>query len=281
MAFYSEFLSHLLCLAAAKFCSQSIQPPVFTGFVAADSALIASPIAGQIKKVNVVRGQEIAAHSALFDLVAEPDVFTLERAEIELERLRKQHAFAKRTLERMTSLYRHAEISQQTYEKYQQNFDQAQSKFKLGQANLAQAQWRMAQKQQNSFFPGQVKQIFHQAGEFVAAGEPVLELMNQQGFYVTLYIPASQLDQINIGDELRLKTGPGAFKEPIVIRSVATTPEFTPPVIYSVDYDGAYVYRARAEFEACDDCHKKLHPGSVVYAQALVKETNHEQASHD
>ncbi|HYD72428.1 MAG TPA: HlyD family efflux transporter periplasmic adaptor subunit, partial [Candidatus Binatia bacterium] len=82
---------------------------------------------------------------------------------------------------------------------------------------------------------GTIEQIFHRAGEVVAPGQPIVALLPPQNMKVRFFAPEEMLAQLPVG--ARVLVSCDGCVEPVAARVsfVAREPQFTPPVIYSLD----------------------------------------------
>lgn len=97
---------------------------------------------------------------------------------------------------------------------------------------------------------GSIERIYRRAGEIVAAGDPVLALLPPGGFKIRFFAPEAMLSGLRPGGEVLVDCG----RCPETIRArityVAAEPQFTPPVIYSVDEREKLVFLVEARPES-------------------------------
>lgn len=127
---------------------------------------------------------------------------------------------------------------------------------------LRQTQWRAEQKQQTAPADAQVADTFFRAGEFVAAGQPVVALLPPANIKARFFVPEADLPKVALGQALALHCdGCGA---PIQARVsfIATKPEYTPPVIYSNEQRAKLVFMVEAKPAAADA--PRLRPGQPL-----------------
>ena len=127
---------------------------------------------------------------------------------------------------------------------------------------LRQSEWRQQQKQQAAPADAQVADTFFRAGEFVAAGQPVVALLPPGNIKARFYVPEAALQQVALGQDVLLECdGCGA---PIRARvtHIATRPEYTPPVIYSNSQRSKLVFMAEARPAPADAT--RLRPGQPL-----------------
>ena len=141
----------------------------------------------------------------------------------------------------------------------------AEANVRALEAALAKAEWDLGQKQQKAPRAGLIFDTFYQAGEWIAAGRPVISLLPPENIKVRAFVPETQVGSIHLGDPLRLFVdGTGA---PLAAKVSFISPqaEYTPPVIYSQESRGKLVFLIEARCDAATAV--RLHPGQPVDVQ--------------
>jgi HlyD family secretion protein len=97
---------------------------------------------------------------------------------------------------------------------------------------------------------GTIEQIFHRPGEVVAAGQPIVALLPPENMKVRFFAPEELLSQLRLGGRVNISCDGEGCAEPIpaTISFIAREPQFTPPVIYSLDQREKLVYLVEARF---------------------------------
>jgi HlyD family secretion protein len=127
---------------------------------------------------------------------------------------------------------------------------------------VRQSEWRQQQKQQTAPADAQVADTFFRAGEFVAAGQPVVALLPPGNLKARFFVPEAELPSLALGQAVTLQCdGCGA---PITARvsHIATRPEYTPPVIYSNAQRSKLVFMVEAHPAPADAV--RLRPGQPL-----------------
>jgi HlyD family secretion protein len=95
---------------------------------------------------------------------------------------------------------------------------------------------------------GTIQQIFHRAGEVVSAGQPIAALLPPENMKVRFFAPEAMLAQLPVGAPVMVSCD--GCVEPVEARVsfVAAEPQFTPPVIYSLDQREKLVFLVEARF---------------------------------
>ncbi|MES2938444.1 MAG: HlyD family efflux transporter periplasmic adaptor subunit [Pseudomonadota bacterium] len=138
----------------------------------------------------------------------------------------------------------------------------AEAQVEAARQVLRQSAWREQQKQQAAPADGVVSDTFFRAGEYVAAGQPVLSLLPPGHLKARFYVGEAELQRVALGQPVRLQCdGCGA---PIEARVsfLATQPEYTPPVIYSNAQRSKLVFLVEARPAPADA--QRLRPGQPL-----------------
>jgi len=97
---------------------------------------------------------------------------------------------------------------------------------------------------------GAIEQIFHRPGEVVAAGAPIVALLPPQNMKVRFFAPQAMLARLPVGAHVSVTCDGCAHAFIGRVSFVATEPQFTPPVIYSLDQREKLVFLIEARFDA-------------------------------
>ena len=100
-------------------------------------------------------------------------------------------------------------------------------------ASLAQAEWRLAQKTVAAPAAARVEDTLYRVGEWVAAGSPVVSLIEPAAVKLRFFVPETQVARVAPGQRVRATCDGCAAPVEATVRFVAREAEFTPPVIYS------------------------------------------------
>ncbi|GAB2178043.1 HlyD family secretion protein [Dongia sp. agr-C8] len=134
------------------------------------------------------------------------------------------------------------------------------------EAALASAQWALDQRTVVASADGRIEDVFFRAGEEANAGAAVLQLLSPPNLKLRLYVPEPRLGSYKIGQKLAITCDGCTAGQTATISFIATTAEFTPPVIYSRESRAKLVYLIEAR---PDDTTQPWHPGQPVEASPL------------
>ncbi|MBU6950397.1 HlyD family secretion protein [Hahella sp. HN01] len=138
----------------------------------------------------------------------------------------------------------------------------AKAQVAAAQASLREARWSLQQKQQAAPTQALVRQVLYRPGEFVPAGQPVVELLPPERINVRFFVPETALHAIKTGDQVSVHCDGCGAPFMATVRYISPNAEFTPPYIYSKDSRDKFVYLVKAWPAA--DRSPQLHPGQPV-----------------
>ncbi|WP_062148067.1 HlyD family secretion protein [Beggiatoa leptomitoformis] len=137
-----------------------------------------------------------------------------------------------------------------------------QTEVVAAQAIVAQARWRVEQKRITAPTAGQITDVFHYAGEWVASGNPVLALLPPTHIKLRFFIPETDLGQMQLGKIVNFHCDSCTKNLTATISYIATQAEYTPPIIYSQETRVKLVYMLEARPSA--EIAPSLHTGQPV-----------------
>lgn len=137
---------------------------------------------------------------------------------------------------------------------------QAEAAVKGAEAARARASWNLDQRSLSLSEPVTVFDIIRTRGEIAGPSAPVLSVLGDNAVKLRLYVPETSFSDIAIGD--RLDVGCDGCPQGLSARItyISDEPEFTPPVIYSLENRQKLVYL----IEARPEDSQSLKPGQIV-----------------
>lgn len=129
-------------------------------------------------------------------------------------------------------------------------------------AALAEAEWRLQQKEISSPRRGFVFDTLYREGEWVSAGNPVVELLPPENMEVRFFVPEPVEGKLRIGQSISVACDGCSAKVQAQITFISPQNEYTPPVIYSNENRSKLVYMIIAKPHP--DQATLLHPGQPV-----------------
>lgn len=304
----------LLAVAAALCGGCDSAPPAgYPGYVEADLVRVAAPIGGTLARLDVRRGQAVAALAPLFALESAQEAHAraeaqarVARAEAALANLGKgrrppevaavqaqlaqaqaAQKASEAALERARRLVAEKFLPPQQYDEALAQRDRdrarvaelaaqvevarlpgrsdevaaARAEAKAAAEALAQAQWRLDQKAQGAPVAGLVEDTLYRAGEWVAAGAPVVALLPPGNVKVRFFVPETVVAGVRPGTAAQVTCDGCGAPIAVAVDYVARAAEYTPPVLYSRDQRAKLVFLVEARPAAP---HPALRPGLPV-----------------
>jgi HlyD family secretion protein len=235
----------------------------FQGYIEGEYVYVASPLGGALTNLAVARGDGVKAGQLLFELERGSEAAAVQQAEKNLTQAKANLAlseaeFARRQQLRNDQGVISAEELDQT--RAQRDADLAQVESQT--AALDRARWSFDQKQQFAPTNALVQDTLYRAGEWVASGNPVVELLPPANIKVRFFVPQAALPRIKPGQTVSVTFDGGQQAYSATVNFISTQAEFTPPVIYSRENRAKLVFMIEAKFPPADAA--DLRPGQPV-----------------
>ncbi|WP_407189049.1 HlyD family secretion protein [Bradyrhizobium centrosematis] len=221
-----------LALAISLAGCKEKREPGFQGWVEADMIFVSPDEAGRVTKLSVREGDEVKVGDQLYAVDDDLQLADLNQNKATL-------ANAQQTYDRAASLSK-------TGSGTQANLDSAVSALRVAEARVATSETRMARRKGFAPVAGTIQQIYFREGEMVAAQRPVLSIMPPGNMKLRFFVPETALPKLAIGDTVRIACDNCSADLTAKIYFIATTAEYTPPVIYSLDERNKLVYLIQA-----------------------------------
>jgi HlyD family secretion protein len=206
--------------------------PGFQGWVEADMIFVSPDEAGRVTKLNMREGDTVKQGDQLYSVDDD-----LQRAD--LNQNKATLANAQQTYDRAASLSKTGSGTQAT-------LDSAVSGLRVAEARVNTSETRLARRQGFAPVAGTIQQIYFREGEMVQAQRPVLSIMPPGNMKIRFFVSETELPKLAIGDEVKVTCDNCSPDLTAKIYFVATTAEYTPPVIYSLEERNKLVYLVQA-----------------------------------
>jgi HlyD family secretion protein len=244
------------------------------GRLEAEQVQVATKYAGRVESVLVAEGDVVTAGQVVARMDTRDVLAQLEQAQAQL--LSAQSAegeaqsalsareadrlLAKQELSRVSQLHKKGFASSQLLDKAKANMDAAEAMYEAAQATLrrsiagidaAQATIKGVQavvEDSTLVAPrsGRVQYKLIQSGEVVAAGTPVVTLLDLTDVYMTVFLPAANAGILAIGDEARIIVDPAPqYVIPAKVTFVAEDAQFTPKAVETKDEREKLMFRVK------------------------------------
>ncbi|WBL33217.1 HlyD family efflux transporter periplasmic adaptor subunit [Sinirhodobacter sp. HNIBRBA609] len=136
----------------------------------------------------------------------------------------------------------------------------AEAAVQAARADLDKARWTLAKRDLTAPADGVVSDILRMPGEMAGPSAPVLSLLPDGAVKLRLYVPEGEIAALSTGMRLAVQCDGCAEGLSARISYIADGPEFTPPVIYSLQSRQKLVYLV----EALPEGEASLKPGQIV-----------------
>jgi HlyD family secretion protein len=221
----------LVAAASLAGCNDS-RDPGFQGWVEADMIFVSPDESGRVTRLDVREGDQVKVGDELYSVDDD-----LQQAD--LNQNKATLANAQQTYDRAASLSKTGSGTQAT-------LDSALSALRVAEARVNTSETRLSRRQGFAPIAGTIQQIYFREGEMVQAQRPVLSIMPPGNMKIRFFVPETELPKLSIGDEVRVTCDNCAADLTARIYFIATTAEYTPPVIYSLDERNKLVYLIQA-----------------------------------
>src|SRR5450432_3592109 len=221
-----------LALAAGLIGCNEKRDPGYQGWVEADMIFVTPDESGRVIKLGVREGDEVKAGTPLYSVDDD-----LQQAD--LNQNNATLANAQQTFDRASALSK-------TGSGTQASLDSAVSALRVAEARVNTSQTRLTRRGAFAPVSGSIQQIYFREGEMVPGQRPVLSIMPPGNMKVRFFVGETDLPKFAIGDEVRVTCDNCAADLTAKIYFIATSAEYTPPVIYSLDERNKLVYLIQA-----------------------------------
>jgi HlyD family secretion protein len=188
----------------------------------------------------------------------------LASAEAEIVSRQSSLDFAKSDFERGQELMKSGHITKQVFEQRKRNYDsavaavasvtsqrdQAKSAIKNSEAEVERIESIISDLTLVSPRLGRVQYQLARAGEVVAAGSPIVTILDLTDVYMTIFLPAADAGRLNVGDEARIILDPVPdYVIPAKVSFVASDAQFTPKTVETKDERAKLMFRIKLKIE--------------------------------
>jgi HlyD family secretion protein len=222
----------MLALAVTLAGCNDKRDPGFQGWVEADMIFVSPDESGRVTKLLVREGEQVKVGDQLYSVDDDLQLADLNQNKATL-------ANAQQTYDRAASLSK-------TGSGTQANLDSAVSALRVAEARVNTSETRLARRKGFAPVAGTIQQIYFREGEMVPEKRPVLSIMPPGNMKIRFFVPETELPKLAIGDEVKVTCDNCSADLTAKIYFIATTAEYTPPVIYSLDERNKLVYLIQA-----------------------------------
>jgi len=221
----------LLATLALAACGGSGDHPA-QGWVEAEFVFVSPDEVGRVEELKVKQGDHVDAGELLFTV--DPD---LQQADVMMNEANLVNA--QQAYDRAKELLRTSAGTQKTLE-------DAEAALRTAQARLNSSRTRLQRRRAYAPAAGTIQQVYYRPGELVPAGRPVVALLPPQNLKIRFFVPEERLAQIKYGDTVTVRCDRCQGDMTAKVSFIASSAEFTPPVIYSLEERSKLVFLIEA-----------------------------------
>jgi HlyD family secretion protein len=248
------------------------------GRIEATQVDVSSKYAGRLAEVTVEEGSSVTQGQVIARIsspeyeaqlrAAKADVQkandALAAAEAEITARQSALEFAKSDFERGQELMKTGFITKQVFEQRKRNYDSAVAAVQSFTSQRDQALSQIANSEAEvdriqsiiddltlvSPRLGRVQYQLARAGEVVAAGSPIVTILDLTDVYMTLFLPAADAGRVGLGDEARIILDPiPDYVVPATVSFVAADAQFTPKTVETADERAKLMFRIKLKVD--------------------------------
>jgi HlyD family secretion protein len=248
------------------------------GRIEATQLDVSSKYAGRLSEVTVDEGHSVTQGQAIAKLTspeyeaqlraAQANVQNannaLTAAEAEITSRQSQLEFSKTDFARGQELIKTGYITKQSFDQRRRNYDaaaaavtaataqrdQAKSAIKNSEAEVERIQSIITDLTLVSPRNGRVQYLLARAGEVVAAGAPIVTILDLTDVYMTIFLPAADAGRVTLGDEARIILDPVPdYVVPANVSFVAADAQFTPKTVETKDERAKLMFRIKLKVD--------------------------------
>lgn len=189
---------------------------------------------------------------------------TLTQAEAEMASRQSTLQFSKSEFERGTELVKTGAITQKDFDQRRRNYESSDAEVKAMTAQRDQALSAIGKAQAEveriqsilqdlvlvSPRTGRVQYLLLHSGEMVAAGAPVLTVLDLTDVYMTIFLPAADVAKLDVGSEARIVLDAAPqYVIPATVSFVAADAQFTPKTVETKDEREKLMFRVKLKID--------------------------------
>jgi len=273
----SKLISVIILVLIMTGCSKTKNNRRYTGTLEGTTIKIPATLPGKIDKSYITEGQEIIEDDliAVIDttlLFLEKNLLlkslpeleeNLKKADITLKQTEDELIYINEKLERTKKLYETESLSQQKFDDIVNLQKKSLAAKELAVSNkksiiikkdqlLAKIKIlnkKISDGRIESPSAGIITKLYRNEGEAIGAYMPIAELMDIHNLEIKIYLSASKLTEVKIGNQVMLDVDGSKEQYKGLINWISPTAEFTPKEILTPDNRSALVYAVTVKVE--------------------------------
>ena len=231
------FTAALLAALALAGCGKS-KERTLQGWVESELIFISPDEQGRVEMLKVREGDSVQKGDLLFSVDDD-----LQQADVTVKQVAVTNA--QQQFDRAKELLKTAAGTQRTY-------DDAEAAFRQAKANLDWSQTRLTRRRAVAPATGVIQQVYFRPGETVPSGRPVMSMLPPGNLKLRFFAPERVLHDIKYGATVNVTCDGCDAGLTATVTFIASSAEYTPPVIYSLDERAKLVFLIEARPQSPD-----------------------------
>ncbi len=240
-AFISVLLFSLPIFAQGK------EGDSLNGYIEVDYVYIAPVQNGRIEEIFVEEGARVEIGQELFDLDDVDQRGAVASAQSALAQAEVNARNAQTNFVRTQSLVNRKAVESAQLDAVSNQKEAADEQVIAARANLARAQYQLEEREIVSPQAGVVQDIYFSRGEVITAGTPIMAVRPDAAFKAIVFLPEPMRSQIELGQKIQVSCDGCDDGIYAVVSKIDNQPQYSPPMIFSREQRGRFVYRMEAE----------------------------------
>ncbi len=202
------------------------------GWVESELVFVSPDEQGRVEMLKVREGDRVEKGDLLFSVDDD-----LQQADVTVRQVAMTNA--QQAFDRAKELLKAAAGTQKTYE-------DAEAAFRQAKANLDWSQTRLTRRRAVAPAAGVIQQVYFRPGETVPSGRPVMSMLPPGNLKLRFFAPERVLHDIKYGATVNVTCDGCEAGLTATVSFIASSAEYTPPVIYSLDERAKLVFLIEA-----------------------------------
>lgn len=205
------------------------------GWVESELVFVSPDEQGRVEMLKVREGDNVQKGDLLFGVDED-----LQQADVTVKQVAMTNA--QQAFDRAKELLRSAAGTQRTY-------DDAEAALRQAKANLDWSQTRLTRRRAVAPAAGVIQQVYFRPGETVPPGRPVMSLLPPGNLKLRFFAPERVVQDVKYGATVNVSCDGCEAGLTAKVTFIASSAEYTPPVIYSLDERAKLVFLIEARPE--------------------------------
>ncbi len=168
-------------------------------------AVVSSTVAANVKEYLIKEGERFSSGNTIARLDSRQYQQANLKAKAVLAEAKASMVFCERNAKRAEDLFARSAIGLQELEQCRLDRDSAEAKSQCAEAALRLSELDLEACELKAPFDGRLTKRIAKANEFVNAGQPLMEIIDDSSLLADMHLPSSMRDSLKIGDELEFK----------------------------------------------------------------------------